>query len=479
MMKIYTKVVSQWDRDTESYIEVSSASYEYEGEVALLGGNGGGGTTRVIEESSTEEKALAAFSLSELQKQSDLSTGLQTQLLGFDPSLLTNTGSSFELDRLIRQRDSLVNSTSPTGSLTVFDRSQITSTSDLDQQIAIEKWRLHLASTNAQAEFGDVARDRIAGFTSEQVEAQNLQLQQARLAQDFINQGTEEILARFGLLGERIQAEDARLDLIADETAASRQQLFNRISELEQNVSIDQIDAEEQQLLQDAIRQAVAPLIGQFNEQILPNLGSAAQRLGAFGGSRQGIVEAQAARDLGITIANISTQMAVQSMATRFGFRIEASQERRALLTQRIDLRQQSFEEGESMFLRRLSLAGFEADQIKNFAQILPDLAATRFLPASAIAEIGAIRQEQAQRIIDAPMKLAQELMSLSVGAPVVSAGGSTTTSDFAKQNAGMLRLQGATSGALAGASVGAATGATNGGWVGAAIGAVAGALMA
>ena len=41
-MKIYTEVIMEWDEDKGELVEVSSESYEHEGDIALSGGGGGG-----------------------------------------------------------------------------------------------------------------------------------------------------------------------------------------------------------------------------------------------------------------------------------------------------------------------------------------------------------------------------------------------------------------------------------------------------
>lgn len=60
--------------------------------------------------------------------------------------------------------------------------------------------------------------------------------------------------------------------------------------------------------LNQAILAAQQPTIQSFNEGV-QNIGSAAQRAGAYGGSRQGVLEANLARDFGQTLANQAATM--------------------------------------------------------------------------------------------------------------------------------------------------------------------------
>jgi hypothetical protein len=64
--------------------------------------------------------------------------------------------------------------------------------------------------------------------------------------------------------------------------------------------------------LQGAIGAAQRPVVEQFQEQIMPQLRSQAQTAGAFGGARQGLTEAQAARDTQRVLGEISSTMTAQ-----------------------------------------------------------------------------------------------------------------------------------------------------------------------
>ena len=61
---------------------------------------------------------------------------------------------------------------------------------------------------------------------------------------------------------------------------------------------------------QESIQAALRPVTEQFVNQVLPNLGSAAQQAGAFGGSRQGQLEAQVTSDFTRNLGDISSQLA-------------------------------------------------------------------------------------------------------------------------------------------------------------------------
>lgn len=58
-----------------------------------------------------------------------------------------------------------------------------------------------------------------------------------------------------------------------------------------------------------AAQAALRPLEQQFFEQVVPGIGSAAQQQGAFGGDRQAIIEAQAARDFSQTAGDVRAKI--------------------------------------------------------------------------------------------------------------------------------------------------------------------------
>lgn len=61
--------------------------------------------------------------------------------------------------------------------------------------------------------------------------------------------------------------------------------------------------------LQGAIDAAMTPIIDRYTQQIFPQISSSAIQQGAFGGSRQGVVESLAAQGLGRELANATGQI--------------------------------------------------------------------------------------------------------------------------------------------------------------------------
>lgn len=121
-------------------------------------------------------------------------------------------------------------------------------------------------------------------------------------------------------------------------------------------LNLDLINQPETQRLAEA---AVRPIQQRFQEQILPGIQSAAVQQGAFGGSRQDISEAIAAREFGTA-----------ALDARSGVLLDA---------QRAGLDQQA---------RILGLA--------------PQISAGQLFPGQAVQDIGAQRQERGQQEIEA-----------------------------------------------------------------------------
>lgn len=59
---------------------------------------------------------------------------------------------------------------------------------------------------------------------------------------------------------------------------------------------------------QAAIQAAISPISENFLQNIFPQIGSVAQQQGAFGGARQGLLEAQAALDLNRAVGEVTSQ---------------------------------------------------------------------------------------------------------------------------------------------------------------------------
>ncbi len=58
-----------------------------------------------------------------------------------------------------------------------------------------------------------------------------------------------------------------------------------------------------------AIQNQIAPIVRQTYDSVMPAIGSAAQEQGAFGGSRQAVLEGSALRDMYSQVANTASQM--------------------------------------------------------------------------------------------------------------------------------------------------------------------------
>ena len=189
------------------------------------------------------------------------------------------------------------------------------------------------------------------------------------------------------------------------------------------------LNAESNPYLQSHIQAALQPLQQQFLEQTLPSMGSAAQRAGAFGGARQGIVEGIAHKNLLQTGQNISQQMAGQNYAMERQNQMNAG----GLLTQGTQL-------------NMLSPAMFQT--------------------------AGGMQQQQQQNVLNANMQHFAEqqqapFAGLNQYANLISGlnpGSTSTTTNAGQSTAG---------GALTGALGGAAMGAQFGGW-----GAIPGAII-
>lgn len=71
--------------------------------------------------------------------------------------------------------------------------------------------------------------------------------------------------------------------------------------------------------LQNAINATIAPTIRQTREQVMPALGGAAASAGAFGGSRQAMLEGMALRDMDTTVAETAAKMYMDNYQTERG----------------------------------------------------------------------------------------------------------------------------------------------------------------
>lgn len=170
--------------------------------------------------------------------------------------------------------------------------------------------------------------------------------------------------------------------------------------------------------VEQAIQAAIRPVTENFTNNVLPQLGSQAQRSGAWGGSRQGIIESSAANDLNRTVGDISSSMAYDT------------------------------------YNRNLSM-------FERMAQLAPMLEQSKYLPVDVLHQVGDQKQQLEQDSIDREkqrydynrdvvdeqfLKFSNLLSALS-GYGSLNLGGGTTTSG------------GSTGGGIAGALGGAAQG--------------------
>lgn len=71
----------------------------------------------------------------------------------------------------------------------------------------------------------------------------------------------------------------------------------------------DVLYADSNPALRANVRGALNPIVDNFYNRILPNIGSEAQKQGAYGGARQGIVESNAVQDLNRALLDTSAKM--------------------------------------------------------------------------------------------------------------------------------------------------------------------------
>lgn len=88
--------------------------------------------------------------------------------------------------------------------------------------------------------------------------------------------------------------------------------------------SLNAADVNNNPALNAAIEAAQRPTIQAFTEQILPNLGSAAQQAGAYGGSRYNIAQGEAAGRLAQTLSDTAATMSNTAYNTGLGAQIQA-----------------------------------------------------------------------------------------------------------------------------------------------------------
>jgi len=141
------------------------------------------------------------------------------------------------------------------------------------------------------------------------------------------------------------------------------------------------------------------PITRQFQEQILPGISSAASSQGAFGGSRQDILEGQASADASGRIADVLTRASVglQGQQAQQGFQAES-------------LRQQGIGAGSGLSLQlqqQLAQQGQNSEQLRQQSigsglQLAPGVANQALLPSQIQSGIGGDMEAREQQQIDA-----------------------------------------------------------------------------
>jgi len=129
--------------------------------------------------------------------------------------------------------------------------------------------------------------------------------------------------------------------------------------------------AEDNPYLQDHIEAAQRPIQRQYEEQIVPQVSSRAMQQGAYGGSREGIAQAQAARDHQRELADISTQMAGQNYENERQWQLQAQQSIPQAAIQEAEARQaipQMHEQGFNVMGQSADMAAQRDQQHANIA---------------------------------------------------------------------------------------------------------------
>lgn len=214
-------------------------------------------------------------------------------------------------------------------------------------------------------------------------QAQQLALSQAQAVQQpqaFFPGSTVAPQSQFGFAGQQLALN--QLPGIAEITEAQRQNLLQGLN----------LSAEQDPRVAALADAATAPLIDQFQEQILPGLRSQAISQGAFGGSRQQIGEAIAARELARAVGETRAGVFGNAFQTALG-------------------------------------------QEANLQALAPSITQQQLVPSGVLQNIGQQQQAQEQQLIDAsvqrfgfeqqaPQQAVENLANIVAGLP---AGTSTT----------------------------------------------------
>lgn len=187
--------------------------------------------------------------------------------------------------------------------------------------------------------------------------------------------------------------------------AASNAHLMNK----------DILDPSSNPALQNWINTSTRPLVEQYNEEIMPAIGSGAADVGQFGSSKHGIAQGLAARGLSNATGDVTANIA-----------------------------NQGYSQGLQTMLAATGMA--------------PQIAAAQNIPAATIGAVGDVQQGQAQMGLDAtrdakwlnkmmPFYFGQDLIGTAGAVP----GGSTTVAQQAPRTGPLASLLG---GAVSGATV-------------------------
>lgn len=229
-----------------------------------------------------------------------------------------------------------------------------------------------------------------------------------------------------------------------------------------------------------AMDSATRQITDNFTQSVLPQLGSEAQRSGAWGGSRQGIVEGLAAGETAKAVGDTAANLAAKNYETSLNTFNNGMNIASGLRAQDITQRGITSQEGQSSMQRKL-------DEFLGKGALLPSIIDTGYKPAQMLDAIGTDNRAYDQQLIDADvakhnygqnadadrLALYSGLLSGQGTAGISAGGGSTQTTKTPKSSA----LQNAIGGASAGAALGSMTNFDNGGTWGAVLGALAGLL--
>lgn len=223
--------------------------------------------------------------------------------------------------------------------------------------------------------------------------------------------------------------------------------------------------SENSSALQGAISAAVNPIQRRLQEQLLPQIGSAAVQGGAFGGARQDVLEGQALRDFSQEALDLAGQITFQDLAQRRDLGTNIYNNQSGLAAENL------------ANADRLKLADVNARR-----SLLPQLAAidnarastvanlegqgfqNSLLPAQAIDAVGtAERGENRERQAEAARQFQEEINLPFFGTDILlrTLAGTPTGTTTTQSSSGGL-LSGSAGGVIGGGLLGALAGSEN-----------------